>query len=590
MILVPRILPCRPKSIGFIERRVFIEDKSAPPASQAVRYAASSSGRCRCPRSPARCALLKAAARSRHDPPLFVGQVDLVLVPRTRRARLRRLTPEPNGPRARSSHHYCVGLPCRCLAETCLRLHNSAFWIRLLRRRFLVDVLKSSLRQFLGPAGGLRDQLVRGGIGSLGVKTGYVFLQLATGVILARVLGPADYGLYTFALALIGLLLIPTQFGFPGLLTRMVAVYRDQARFAKLKGLVSRSNQMVVLLSGVTIGGYLLAVGSLGLLPDEMPTGPLILAAALLPLMALLALNSGALYGLGHVVIGQVPNQLVRPAFLAAGLLLVNWFAFLTVERAIVVNLAATASALMLGWWFWFRNRPKKLSSEPIETSTARWMMEAAPFLLLAGTQIINQQADILMLGFLMESENVGIYKVAVQVASALGMFLLALSAVIAPHLARLHSKGEWPAISKILVSAHRTGFAVLLPVALMVALTAAPVLGFVFGNDYVSAAGALTILVVGKAIYACVAFSGLALSMFGLASVASLLTAATGMINVLLNLLLIPIAGEEGAALATAISAFSVGLFSIVWMRRKYGVDFSALGMRTERMDSWKT
>ena len=56
-----------------------------------------------------------------------------------------------------------------------------------------------------------------------GIKVGNLFLSLMVGIVLARVLGPAEYGVYSYIMAISGLLIIPAQFGFPTLVTREVA-------------------------------------------------------------------------------------------------------------------------------------------------------------------------------------------------------------------------------------------------------------------------------------------------------------------------------------------------------------------------------
>ena len=53
---------------------------------------------------------------------------------------------------------------------------------------------------------GLRAQLLRSGIGSMAIKLGGLCLSLAVAIMLARVLGPEEYGVYSYVLALVSLM------------------------------------------------------------------------------------------------------------------------------------------------------------------------------------------------------------------------------------------------------------------------------------------------------------------------------------------------------------------------------------------------
>lgn len=62
---------------------------------------------------------------------------------------------------------------------------------------------------------GLRAQIMRGGLGSLLIKALQAVLAFAVAVVLARVLGPEGYGVYSYALALLMLTAIPGTSGYP---------------------------------------------------------------------------------------------------------------------------------------------------------------------------------------------------------------------------------------------------------------------------------------------------------------------------------------------------------------------------------------
>ena len=62
-------------------------------------------------------------------------------------------------------------------------------------------------------------------------------LSVLAGLILARYLGPEEYGLYTYILSIIAIVTIPVIAGLPQLLIREVAHIEVEENWADLKGL-----------------------------------------------------------------------------------------------------------------------------------------------------------------------------------------------------------------------------------------------------------------------------------------------------------------------------------------------------------------
>lgn len=438
----------------------------------------------------------------------------------------------------------------------------------------------SGLTRFLGPTGSLRGKLVRGGLGSIGLKTFYLAAQFGVGVALARMLGPESLGLYAFTLALIQLMAVAGQFGFPLFLVRTVSVYRAEANYALLRGLCRSGLLMVLAISCLVAGVAALAVVLLDMWGGRLSSQVLLTGLFLVPLFALLAATRGSIQGLGHPLAAQLPEQVLRPVLLVLGLITIVLADLnLTVTVALWLNIATASLALCAGLVLLSFHMPAETRHLPPETRTASWLHASLPFLLLAGGQVMMYQTDVVMLGIMATETAVGLYRVAIQVADGLGVVLFGISIVIAPHLARLHTEGDWRTIQLILVNGHRIGAAALLVPVVLIAIFAAPLLHLIFGAAFVSADGAMAVLVLGKLAYATIGFAGLALSMLGRPGMAATITAITVLLNVMLNLILIPHFGIVGAAIATSTSAVLVNAGSMILIARMYGRNCSAFG-----------
>lgn len=429
----------------------------------------------------------------------------------------------------------------------------------------------------------MRGQLLRGSFGSAGIKAFYVLLQFAIGIILARMLGPEALGIYAFTMALVQLLVIGAQCGFPTFLVRGVAVSRAQDAYSDLKRLLFGSGQIVLIVSLLLLAAGIIGMWNFddnfkGISPTVMLIGLL-----LVPLLALTATGAGAIRGLGHVIEGQIPSEVVRP-FLFLLLLLAFYASGITLnpERALLVHGFAALAALLLAGFILLQRLPTSVrQATAADTSYTELLRQSFPFLLLAGAQVLNYQTDVLMLGFLATPVDVGQYRVSVEFSSGVGAVLVAISTAIAPMLAKLHAKGDLDGLQSVMINAHRLGLIIIILFSSIFFLYGEAVISFFFGDAYLPALGPLMVLLLGRIFYAINVHSGVALSMFGFAWIAMSLTGTSVALNVMMNLILVPVYGTVGAAIATSVTMVLTTTAGQVWLWRHYGRGFSAVSRK---------
>src|SRR5690606_12549330 len=109
------------------------------------------------------------------------------------------------------------------------------------------------VRRHAGSSGPLRYQLLAAVAGSAGLKLGGLATTAIVAVLLARLLGPEGYGLYSYALAWATMLGIPVQFGIPTLVVREVARLRAYGQWNLVRGLLRLANILVVIATAAII-------------------------------------------------------------------------------------------------------------------------------------------------------------------------------------------------------------------------------------------------------------------------------------------------------------------------------------------------
>jgi len=452
-----------------------------------------------------------------------------------------------------------------------------------------VGAVLSSFGSEITSSDSLRARLMRGGIGSAAVNAASTLTAFVVSVVLARSLGPKGFGVYSFVYVLVLVMAMPAQLGIPDLVVRETAKTREKRQWGLMFGLWRWSTAAIAIFS-ILIIFMTLVIVRYWLELDANRTSALILGLAMVFLLSLGKLRGAALQGLGHVVMGQLPENLLRPAVF---LLLILSYAFipsgdgLTATTAMGLHVIAAGTAFLIGAaLLWRVSGAMNTEHDEYLYEVRYWVAAILPLSFAAGLQIVNQYANILILGVLATDEDVGIYRTVVQVATIAIFVLQAINLVVMPHFARLHTQGDYRKLQRLVTISARLTFFFALPVFFIFLFWGDLVLGLVFGNDYAEGHVALAILAGAQLINAWMGSVGRLLAMTGHEKDVLRGMIFPVLLNVVLNIVFIPIWGIEGAAVATAISIILWNISFWFSARRRIGIDsmafrvFSSKGM----------
>ena len=442
---------------------------------------------------------------------------------------------------------------------------------------------------------GLRAQLLRGGIGSLSVKVANALLAFAVAVVLARLLGPEGYGVYSFALAIIMLTAVPGQVGVPQLVVRETAKAHRSGNYRLMRGLWRWSN--------LAVGGFsclaLALVAGVIWFTDIGGEGARIVTLAvgvpLIPIIALANVRSASLRGLRRVVQGQLPESIIRPAFLL--FLVLVWGIWLaedkfTPQMAMGFYVIAASFAFVAGAWLLHRKRPVEMKEHPVpEYQSSAWRNAVIPLAMITGLQLINKHADVIILGIFGTDEEVGVYRAVTQVSMLIIFGFQALNQVFQPYYARAY-KDDKQSLQRLVTISSRLILVTAFFPALAIFIYSGELLRLAFGSAYEVGAFSLIILASGQFINASMGSLGPLLNMTGHERVTFFWVAWAAAVNVVLTVILVPFFGMEGAAAASTISLVLYNL--VLWraVRLRLAVDTLPIRMNSSwlRRDSYES
>ncbi|MBI6952871.1 oligosaccharide flippase family protein [Pseudomonas sp. CCOS 191] len=397
---------------------------------------------------------------------------------------------------------------------------------------------------------------------SMGTKLAMIALRLLRNVLLARILGPSERGLFALLSTLPDLISAATSGGLNSAVGYQAAKQRDMGL------LLTQVLVYGCLLAGVLTLACVFLVREFGAnLEVTMQLG--LLAWLLLLAVPMTVLKSGLLTL--HNASGGVGafNALRLTESLAPLLLFLGLFWMWrdeALEAALISWLCGIALVLALGLWWLRRQYPLALRWDRSgQRELLSYSAKSHPDLLF---QQLILRSDYLFIGALLGSTALGHYAMA---SAAAELLLIVPEAVTTPLMKRLLQQDA--GMERITPLALRLTATVMLGACLGMALIGHWLIVTLFGADYAPAYPALLALLPGL-LGLCYA-SILRLDLLGKnrPGTVSLMMGAGAALNLVLNIFLIPAWGIVGAAAASSIAYLAVTVTMLVLYCRLSGV-----------------
>lgn len=405
------------------------------------------------------------------------------------------------------------------------------------------------------PPGARLQRLARGAALQLGGKLTGRGAGFIAQMVLARVLGPAVFGVYGIGWTLFHLVGLMASLGLEH--GAVLHASRHLGRDPQRLGAVLWRSLGLALLSGTAFGAGLILVAPL--LADTIYSTPA-LRPVLLGFGAGVVLVAGTRVAAAGTRVSQrmrystLAEDLVVPLghlALVAVLLGMGW----RLLAAVVAPVAAYAVAFTVALASLRLLYPGSLfGRRPAEPPTGRLLAFSLASSASGILGLLILWADRLLVGYYLAEAETGIYILASQIALLFAVVLSAFNTVFSPMIAELYGKGEHRHLEALFRTSTRWGIYVTVPGAMAIVAFPAGLLGIV-GEGYAAGALPLVLLVAGQMANLATGAVGVLLVMSGHQNRLLTLTAAGLITNVALNVLWIPRFGLAGAALATALS-----------------------------------
>lgn len=330
------------------------------------------------------------------------------------------------------------------------------------------------------------------------VQVAAILAAFVVSIQLARGLGVEGYGEYGIAMAVITLAAIPAEFGVPKLVLREASAAAALKEWPKFFGVLRWADSTSLRISAML--AVAIAVGSAAILGSGKSSVvmAILFGVPIIPLLALAKIRGAALQALHFLVLGQIPQTLLRPVILSL-LLLASYLVLRspTAAEAMAFNSATALVALTLNH-LWLRRREPHERPTSITRDGRRWLASSFRMALSDGMLQLQAQLSILMVGMLAGARDVGLFRIAISIVTFMVAPVVLLNVVVLPIYSRLYAEKDMGRVQRLCTRSTQVQFTAILIISLPLLLAGREILAFVFGQGYRGAYSPMAISFIG--------------------------------------------------------------------------------------------
>ena len=435
--------------------------------------------------------------------------------------------------------------------------------------------------RFSGEDGTLWSVLSKGAGSAFLLKVAGAGLAFVVQVLLARLMGVTDYGIYIYAYTWSKMLVLVGRLGTDKGLIRFLPEYRSNGQWGRFSGILRFSVRRVLIsCTGLALFGAL----TVWVLRDSMPSSQpetLYWALAMLPILGLVHLWKGALQALKKIARALSPELLVKHTVVGGGaFLLYTWMGgTLSAPYAMGATFVAVLVTFGVGGTFLWRELPAEMWETGPRETPKYWFHAVWPMMVIAGANITMKRTDLIMAGALLGPEEAGIYGAVVRISELAHFGLQSINSIAAPLVAELYHSGRHEELQHLTTWAARGAFAVALLISLGLLLLGPVVLGL-FGSEFKSGYIPLLILLGGQLLNSSAGIVGFVMMMTGHQYQSMRILIAAAVANIALNAILIPLIGLVGGAIATSATLIMWNVWMVFYVKRNIKINTTAISL----------
>lgn len=400
------------------------------------------------------------------------------------------------------------------------------------------------------------------------VKVAGMAIGLAVSIFLGRTIGAEGLGIINLSNRIVNIFLIVGLLGMRQVIIKEVAIAHNKKDYAHIGNVMHTAYWLN---GGITI---VLSILFILLSPwlaktifnEPRLTYPLMIGLVVMTPQVFSRIFSSGLIGYRKIWQSNLVEQTL--SITVTGLiLLIFWF----FKQDITVNLVAVCYAigrivvtLSVGiYWksiYRFKTKRQIITKQLLET--------AKPLFVITISSVIFLNADVIILGWLSDSKEVGLYTIAARIAFLTSFFLQVTNAAVAPKIAALCEQNKKDELEKMIQTVTK-GLGLIGFSSLLVFIIFGKEILSIWGEHFIVAYPQLIIISIGQFLNISTGATGLLLSLCNYEKIQRNISIIFTILFLFLSSVMTYFWGTIGTAISVAFIALSLNITAVIYAKK---------------------
>ena len=400
----------------------------------------------------------------------------------------------------------------------------------------------------------------------ISIISGFFLMYLIT-----NFYGAEGMGIFALSQTILMVMVMLSVFGTDTASLKYSSQYSNNNEYRKLNSLYFSIFKFVIVSSIFISIILLLTKGELSVFFNKslLNHSLFFISLSILP-MSFININSESLRGIGEYSLFTIFRYVLIPVLTILFIyVLDNNNDLLTPIKAYAISICIIS---LLSFTFLLKEIKFFKYFSNIDSNLNDIVKYSFPVLISNSMLLLIQWIDIIILGYFETSNTVGIYSVVMKISLFSSVILFSINSIVASEFSRLYSLDKMVDLRILIKKSSKIIFFITIPVLILIVYFSKSILGY-FGYEFIMANKTLYILVAGQFINVLCGSVGYILMMTEKQNIFKNIMIFATCVNIILNIVLIPKYGINGAAIASSISLILWNVISFSYIYRKYNI-----------------
>lgn len=412
----------------------------------------------------------------------------------------------------------------------------------------------------------------KGGV-SFFIRIGGQVVGFLMSFVVAHYFGAKGLGNYVLAIVVLRVFTLISKLGLDSFSIRFIAAFAKQRKWKSIQLFRKKIITIVSITSVISSLLMFILSSEIANLINTRLEYIKLSSFFVLP-MVFFMLHYQSLRGLKRIAEFSFFYRMSQATFAIAALFLISQF--IQSDKipiyAYLTSLCTVALLSYASYCYWFNKKCNIENNEEVENLQINQILKISlPLMLAQSVQLLMAWTDKLMLGNMLGPESVAVYGVAFRFSMIVSITLMAVNSISSPKFAEKFSSNDISGMGKVAMQSAKLIFWTTIPLASILLIFPKFFMG-IYGEEFLIGFEVLRWLIIGRVVSALSGSVGNLMQMTNQQNSYMKILLAGSAINIILNLILIPIYGIKGAAFASVCSLSFWNLTMVYVVKKKFG------------------